>query len=385
MQRDERSVPGPGEVEVLHLLWRGTGGGAERHVYDLAVEMQKRGVASGILYLSSDCGIGEGLRDHGVAHAGLGLPRGYDPRGPFRVAAAVRAFEPRLIHDHVSTPWLRAFLPRRGGTGIVATEHGHLLRPAYTKAGPRLWLERAGARRTDLYIAPSRAIAAAVEGQYRFPADRIRVIPHGIRPLEEPSGSGARTRLRAEFEAREGQILVLFVGRLDETKGVPDLWEAFERAARQREDLLLVVAGAGELASDLARRVRASGLASRVRLAGFRRDAAQLFAAADLFVLPARHEAFGIVLLEAMASGTPILATRTGGIPEIVEDGRTGILVAPRDTAAMGAALLRLAGDPETRHSLGRAGAERLAQCYTLERCVDRTLEAYRWVQSRAR
>lgn len=283
-----------------------------------------------------------------------------------------------MLHDHVSTPWLRAILPLARRRTVVATEHGHLLRPTYLREGPRLWIERAGAHRTDIYIAPSRAIAEAVQRHYRYPQERIVVIPHGIGSAIAGLPSATRDALRAELSIDADDRVILFVGRLDDAKGILDLWEAFAGIAGSHGKLILLVAGAGALAERFSRLVTRSGLANRVRTLGFRADVGRLLAAADLFVLPARHEAFGIVLLEAMSARVPVVATRTGGIPEIVVDGETGILVEPCDTASLARALLDLADDPGKRQALGRAGYERWAQSFTLDRFVDETLKAYR-------
>jgi glycosyltransferase involved in cell wall biosynthesis len=372
-------------LDVLHVLWRGTGGGAERHVLDLADGLERNGIRSGVLYLSGDDGAAAELDRLGVLHRSCLLTSGSDPRGPIRVASALRALRPRLLHDHVSTPWLRALLPASPGRVVVATEHGHMLRPVYQREGPRLWIERAGARRTDLFIAPSRAIADAVRAHYRYPVERIRLIPHGIRSSVTGLPPETRDRVRGELAIHDDELAILFVGRLDATKGILDLWNAFERIAASNpgRTIILLIAGTGELAGKLKRRVEGSGLAGRVRILGFRSDVGRLLTAADIFVLPARYEAFGIVLLEAMSAGVPIVATRTGGIPEIVLDGETGILAEPDDPSDLARALLELADDPGKRQALGRAGRERWAQSFTLDRSVEATLEAYRWAWNR--
>jgi glycosyltransferase involved in cell wall biosynthesis len=406
-------------LDILHVLWQGTGGGAERQVLDLAEGLQEKGLRTGILYLSSDTGAATGLDRLRIAHRSCSLASGSDPRGPIRVASALRAFRPRLVHDHVSTPWLRALLPVCRDRTIVATEHGHLLRQIYVREAPRLWIERIGAHRTDLFIAPSRAIAEAVGAHYRYSTGRIRIIPHGIRSSVSTLPPATREDVRREMAIGGGDVAVLFVGRLDATKGILDLWEAFSGLAAtdrspgrgrspgtpgarppvaadpgaagrfaspsslDRGRLVLLIAGTGELEGDLKRRVAQSGLGERVRLLGFRPDVGRLLTASDIFVLPARHEAFGIVLLEAMSAGVPIVATRTGGIPEIVLEGKTGILAEPDDPSGLARALLELADDPGKRQALGRAGRERWAQSFTLDRSVDATLEAYRWAWNR--
>lgn len=370
-------------VDVLHVLWRGTGGGAERHVLDLSGELQKRGVSNAVLYICTDGGIATELTRRDVRHAVCGIKSGLDPRGPLRVASAVRKFNPEMIHDHVSVPWLRTLARRSEGRTIVATEHGHVLRPGFVKEGPRLWVERIGADKTDLYIAPSRAIATAIEEHYRFPAERIRVIPHGLEKPDTPLPSTAREDVRRELEIGEGELFLAFIGRLDENKGIYLLIEAFSRVAERSKQVVLVVAGTGPLAGELREQIDQKGLTSRVRLLGYREDVARLLTGADIFILPSRNESFGIVLLEAMIAGLPMIATRVGGIPDVVEDGVTGILTEPGDSEALASAVVDLADNERKRQSLGRAGHTRWAERFTLDRCVEKTLEAYRWIQTR--
>jgi glycosyltransferase involved in cell wall biosynthesis len=372
-------------LNVLHLLWRGGGGGAERHVMDLAMGQKKAGLRVGVLYLFSDDGAGDLFNERGIPWWCAGIVHGLDPRGPFRVRRTIRRAKPGLVHDHVSTPWLRASLPRSRTRRIVATEHGHLLKERFTRERPRLWIERAGARATDLYLAPSRALASAVEKHLRYPAPRIRVVPHGIPPPRQTPTPELRERLRRNLGIGTESLLVLFVGRLDDNKGTIDLTEAFLAAAGRIESIHLVLAGRGEKAEAVQALASSSPHGKRIHLIGFRSDIETLMAGADILVLPSRHEGFGIVLLEAMAAGLPTIATRTGGIPEIVIADETGILVEPAVPQELADAVLRLAGDEEKRQSLGRSGQRRWEKEFSLDRMVERTLEAYRWLQDRPR
>jgi glycosyltransferase involved in cell wall biosynthesis len=112
------------------------------------------------------------------------------------------------------------------------------------------------------------------------------------------------------------------------------------------------------------------GLEPYVRFAGFRRDIQRLLAGSDVMVLPSHWEGFGLVLLEAMEAGIPVVATRVGAIPEVVAEGETGLIVPPRDPDALAAAMARLLGNPDTARKMGAAGRRRLETVFTMERAV---------------
>jgi colanic acid/amylovoran biosynthesis glycosyltransferase len=165
-------------------------------------------------------------------------------------------------------------------------------------------------------------------------------------------------RYRAADVDRATPFTVLSVGRLVPEKGFPLLIEAFAQVARTRPDIRLVVAGGGPLEPDLRGQVERLGLAERVDFAGYvgQDDMPGYFARCHAFCLPSFAEGVPIVLMEAMATGRPVLTTRIAGIPELVQDGQTGLLVSPGSAAELTAALARLADDAELRERLGQAG-----------------------------
>ena len=170
----------------------------------------------------------------------------------------------------------------------------------------------------------------------------------------------------------EGKFVYLFVGRLVHQKGVDVLLNAF---AQQESGVLLIV-GQGEERASLESQVQALGIASRVFFLGVRHDIPSLMKAADCFVLASRLEGLGIVLIEAMACGLPIVATGVDGIPEAVEHGKNGILVPSEDPAALAAALREIRENSDMRKSMGMKGAER-ARLFSIENHVTDILACF--------
>jgi len=253
---------------------------------------------------------------------------------------------------------------------LVVTPHSDpgrrtLSKRVFDRVMPVLTLQRA-----SRVIALTRREAAYLQS-LGISADRTRVIPNGV----DVSEFGNQSRHRASSP----EVVVLYVGRLyPAQKGLESLVRAMALLPRALDARLRLVGedwGGVRLLRSLAGRL---GLQDRITILG-RLDREALlreYANADLFVLPSLFEPFGIVLLEAMASGLPVVATRVGGIPEVVVEGRTGLLVDPDKPEQLAESVRRLCQDEGLRHSLGRAGRER-AKLFSWETIAAQTREVY--------
>jgi glycosyltransferase involved in cell wall biosynthesis len=232
----------------------------------------------------------------------------------------------------------------------VYTEHNTPAR--YGRLTRRL--NAATYRLNDVVIAVSAQVEAQVRSYVRDGRPRLVTIPNAVDPALVSAGARSRGDVCREFGFPEDARLVVNVANLVPKKGHGYLLAAarqvIERDARAR--FLLV--GAGPLARQLADDARRAGLDGRLVFAGFRPDAAALVSAADVFVLSSTHEGLPIALLEAMALGRAVVATRVGGVPEVVTHGETGLLVEPGDADALARETLALLGDDARRQTLGR-------------------------------
>ena len=250
---------------------------------------------------------------------------------------AARRVDAELLHAH----WLPAgWVAARTGKPYVVQVWGTDIELA--RRAPRL--ARGVLHGARLVIAASNDLAASARA---LGARDVRVIPSGV---DLPAEVGA------EAEPPE----VLYAGRLSEEKGVLELVEA-------TRGLNLVVAGDGPLR---ARVPEAEGFVAHDRLQ-------ELYARAAVVACPSRREGFGVACLEAMAHGRPVVATSVGGLRDLVVDGETGLVVPPRDPAALRVALERLLADPALRRAYGAAGRARAAERFSWEPVTDATLEAY--------
>jgi glycosyltransferase involved in cell wall biosynthesis len=367
-------------------------GGVERHVAEVARRLGARGHRVDV-YTS------ELAREYPMERLAPGVPR--EERTDFGavhrlkvwslpgelhypffrgLARALERDRPEVVHAHTfgtnQVAVARRFR-RRTGTPFVLTAHFH---PIWSIEGG--WLRHRIRGFYDRRLAgpvtsaAARVIVQTLEEErllrsLHLSLPPVAVIPPGYSPLPAPP-AGLRFADRAGLPGR----YVLFVGRLASNKGLLELVDAYAPvAARDPSSSLVLVGADGGMRPSVERRVGERGLAGRVRILGHLDDEALLAAAyrdAVMTVLPSEYEAFGLVLLESLAQGTPVVASRVGGIPEVVEDGRSGLLVPPRNASALAEAIGRLWDDPALARRLGDAGRTEVVPKFTWERAVER-------------
>jgi glycosyltransferase involved in cell wall biosynthesis len=222
-------------------------------------------------------------------------------------------------------------------------------------------------------IAPSRAVARRFAWTTR---SKVAVVPNGVE-LERFAPRRPSATLRAALGVPRSSRLVLSIGRFVPEKGYRHLLDAAARLQRTKPGVHWMLVGGGELEHELVTQAQALGLASQVHFVGWREDIADVLALGDVFVLPSEREGFGRVLVEAMAMGKAVVATTAGGIPEIVLDGQTGLLVPPASPVPLAHAVGGLLDDPERAARLGAAGRTRALATFSLAAHADGVARVY--------
>jgi glycosyltransferase involved in cell wall biosynthesis len=268
-----------------------------------------------------------------------------------------------LVHTHSYRPNLQGRLAaaplHEGGTRIVA--HYHSTHDDKRDEEGTLALERALTAVTDRVIACSQAAGDHVAGLLDVPPERLTVVPNAVDTARFATGD--RAAARAALGLEDDRPVIALVGRIDEQKGQDDYVRAAAkvRAAHPGAVLLLVGSTAkDDVAAPVRDLIRAEGVEDVVRFTGYVHDMASLYAAIDVLAAPSRSEGFGLMLVEAMAAGVPIVASTAGAIPEVVGDG-PALLVPPRDPDALAGALVRVLRDRDAAAAMGAAGRDRAA------------------------
>jgi glycosyltransferase involved in cell wall biosynthesis len=346
-------------------------GGAERALVDLALRLE-RGRFDVSVVATRHAGNYQPLLDEaGVRTTILERNSRRDMHKLLGLVGHLRRERVGVLHTHLfgSNTWGR-LLGRLAGVPVVIT-HEHWS----SKDEREVWVDRLLYRLSDLILVPSEASKRTVIEREGIPAGRIKVAYNGVDPaVFKPTHD--REETRRELSVSSGDLLVGTVGRLSPEKGgVDHLIRAVAEAREAHPSLKLLVVGDGPLRPMLEEVAREAALP--VIFTGTRQDVPRLLGALDLFVLPSLLEAMPIALLEAMATRLPTVATRVGGVPEIVRDGEDGLLVPPGDRTALAAAIDRLAGDPALRCRLAEAGQRRVLERFTIGGMVRRVENIY--------
>jgi glycosyltransferase involved in cell wall biosynthesis len=351
---------------VLLVIDSLDGGGAERYVVDLAIALRDRGWPVEVA-----CSTG-GVRAAALTDAGIpvsvllgGLVKRRVSGGYGRaLRRLVRDRRPAVVHAHLYASAAAAVVATRGlAVPVVLTEH--------TEAP---WRDRAACaisrrvyQRVDHVVAVSSAIRDTLVGTYGVPAGRVdMLLPATAAPAAAPR--------RVTGDDAAAQVGV--VGRLVPEKGVDVFLHAVALVTPAVPTARFVVVGEGSLRAALEDRAASLGLTGVVTFTGFRPDAPGLIAGLDVLVVPSRSDGSPLVVCEAMAAGIPVVASRVGGLPDLVAHGESGLLVRPEDPAELARSLVRLLRDPPAAQALGRRGRQ-LAEGRSHARLVDRMTEVY--------
>jgi glycosyltransferase involved in cell wall biosynthesis len=363
-----------GGLRLAIVLWSGDVGGAEVVSLSLADRMRRLGVDVTLVFLQQSQPLASRLENMAVPYRSLDFGRGRDVlQHPRRYASEIAAAGPdgALL---VECGFMGAALRAGGYRGpIVAVEHGAILEARGYPLRRRLpWrvARMSGAWADDIEVAVSDFI---LERLCAYPhASSLRRIYNGIDPSQyTPLSSPSVT-------SGNGDCTVIFGGRLIHGKGPDYLIEAIG-LLRSKCSLKLLIAGDGPERARLESLARSVGAGDLIEFLGLRHDMPALWQMADVAVVPSAEfiEACPMTPLEAMAAGKPIVATRNGGLPEIVVDGETGLLVAPGDAAALAKALTAYADDPALRLAHGTAGQARVNEHFTITSCAQAYLDLF--------
>jgi glycosyltransferase involved in cell wall biosynthesis len=355
-------------LRILFVLTGLAYGGAETQLVRLATRLKSRGWEVSVVSLMPPKAYVEDLEAAGIPVFSLNIRRKLpDPRPVLRLARIIRKWQPDVVHSHMVHANLLARIVRPLAPFPVLIcsarnidEGGRLREFLYRLTDPLC----------DLTTQVSQAGLERYVRVGAVPRHKIRYIPNGVDTERfKPNPEG---RLKVRRELGVNGFVWLAVGRFDPQKDYPNMLQAFARVVRERSDTTLLIAGDGPLRKAMESMALDLGISGYVRFLGIRRDVSQLMTAADAYVMSSSWEGMPNVLLEASATGLPIVATDVGGNREIVLDGVTGFLVPPRNPEALARAMLRIMDlSDEERKEMGKRARKHIEVKFNLDRVVD--------------
>jgi glycosyltransferase involved in cell wall biosynthesis len=386
-------------IRVLRVIARLNMGGPALHVAYLSAGLRSRGYETTLV--AGDLAEGEESMAYVAERLGVtvtalpGLHREIAPlrdlAATIRVARMLRRERPHILHTHTAKAGAigriaALLMPRRRRPIVVHTFHGHVLRGyfGWLRSGLFRRMERLLAYAADALVAVSPEVRDDLVALGVAPTDKFAVIRLGIELDERVRGNGAsRAATRRTLGIADAHFLVGWIGRMTAVKRTDDVLRAFKLLCDRGVDAYLCMVGDGPDFGHVLDLAGQLGIMRRCLFPGYQEDIGPFFGAFDVFVLPSGNEGTPVTAIEALAGGCPIVATRVGGVPDVVRDGQDGFLVELGDVEALAEHLASLAADPELRRRLGEAGRERVAQRYAVSRLVDEVDALYRSLLAR--
>ncbi|MEK7610104.1 MAG: glycosyltransferase family 4 protein [Patescibacteria group bacterium] len=375
-------------MKILYLITKSNWGGTQRHVFDLAVAMKEKGhdvaVAlggDGILRLKLEAA---GIYTHSISKLGRDISASNDAGSLKEILSIIRHRQPDILHVHS---------PKAAGLGAIAgkilgvksiifTVHGwafNEIRPLHQRIIIALfsWLTMIMCHKTILLSQKEYSQTL----RFPFIKEKLRLIPLGIKPPVFMSVDGAKQEIAKhigqDLPEFNKKIVVGTIAELHPNKGLPYLINAFTIVTTQYPQAVLIIIGDGQDLTMLHMLIKEKKLEQNVFLAGYIDNASQYLKAFNLFVLSSIKEGLPYVILEAGCASLPVVSTTVGGIPEIVEDMRSGVLVQPKNVRELSHAISFMIEHPEERRKYGTTLKERIMTQFSLEKMIVNVEESY--------
>lgn len=376
-------------LKVIRIIGRLNVGGPARHVVLLNEGLVQRGYDT--ILVHGSVGKGEASLEHLAVEGGLATVKIPELGRRIRPLDDARAFwklvrlvfreKPDVVHTHTAKAGTLGRLAavvfnmtrrRDSRCAIVHTFHGHVL-TGYFSAPINLLVrlaERSLALATDRIVTVSPRQQADIVRTFSIAsATRTTVVPLGLNlaPLLQLTAS---LDLRTELGIGEHDFVIGYVGRFVPVKDLPTLIRGFALAARETPDTWLLLAGGGPTRPSLETLAAELGVARRVKFIGWTEDLSAVYATMDVCALSSLNEGTPVAIIEAMAAARAVVATAVGGVPDVVRDNETGLLVPPGEPSALAAALKRLTSDAELRRRFGARARQEVARRFTRDRLI---------------
>lgn len=363
------------KIKILQIITGIDIGGAENHLLSLVKGLDKSKYDISVVYLKGKGELKEKFKKIGISPIFIGLKFNYDITALWKLFWLIKKNRYDIVHAHlfhadVYGVWA-AFLAKI--PVIISSEHNE---DQFLKKRLYSLLNRFVSSHCDKLISISDSVKRYMIETGIKNINKIEVVHYGL-DWSKYDNLGDFSYVKKEFNIYEEEILIGTMARLIKQKGLSYLLKAFAMLLEDEPKCKLIIVGQGKLKKNLKDLSRQLKIENKVIFAGFRKDILEIMSSIDIFILPSLWEGLGLVLLEAMAARKPIVATNISAIPEIVTDGKTGILVPPANAKALANGVLYLIKQRDLCKTMGETGRERLETCFGIDRMIKKTEKIY--------
>ena len=363
-------------MKILHVNTEKTWRGGEQQTLNLLKGLKKRDIASHLI-CQPGCPMEERAKKAEITVFPLAMRGEVDLLASYRLRAHIKRFNYDIIHSHTSHAHTLAFLGSLGTrTRLLVSRRVDfsIFRHSFCRLSGIKYRYMA-----DYYIAISHKVKDVL-ARDGVPSHRIFVVHSGIDP-ERFTGADMG-HLVSEFNLKSNEPVVVNVAHLAGHKGQRYLVRAIPLVLAKIPATRFFIVGEGKLMNELQALAASLGLNNELIFTGFRQDVGAFYQVADLFVMSSVQEGLGTAVIDALALGKPVVATHSGGIPEIIRNGETGRLVTPADPAALAEGIIELLTNPERAKQMARRGQAKVKQDFSVEAMVDKNVDVYQQILS---
>jgi glycosyltransferase involved in cell wall biosynthesis len=362
--------------KILFLITDLKYGGAQTLLRNLLGNLDRKKFQPQVACLfGGDLPVGDELREMGIVVTDLKMEKVWRFDAFWRLYQLLKKEEFSIVHGSLFHANIAARLVGKlAGIPVILTwRHSISIGPRW-----RDWVNRLTAKLDDKVVAVSNQVRRAEIDSTGISINKVEVIYNGIDVQEYYQvPQDECNMIRTEYNISDDAFVIGFIGRLHPVKNLDVLLDAFSLIQPRTKNALLVLAGRGEMLDQLRELTRSLGIGNNIVFLGHQTEITKILKTFDILVLPSRIEGFGLVLLEAMASGVPVIATNVGGIPEVVEDGITGLLVSPGDPNVLASAIYRLFNNQDLVDRLRMEGIRLVNHKFTIQKTTESIEDLY--------
>lgn len=362
------------KIKVMQVITQLPGGGVEQLLVDLLPQLNRDHFNISLCCIHKRGHLVDVLQARGVPVHLVKLNSRWDPIGIYRLTRLMQKEQIKIVHTHMYASSISGIVAARLAKVPVIIANMHSMHEWHTKR--RIWTAKKLFNSADKIIAVSDCIKKDLIDKLKLEPQKTLTIHNGVdlarfTPQIEVAGQNEN------LDIKDDEFVIGAIGRLVAFKGFTYLLKAAKIIYSQQPKFKLVIVGGGELKQPLKQQAQELGIADKVIFTGRQDNVLPFLASFELVVMSSITEGLPIVSLEAMAMGKAVVASRVGGIPEVVEERVTGLLVPPKDPSALAQAIITLMENPELRKSLGQAGRARVEEFFSLQHMYEQTADLY--------